>query len=81
MFLSFEGTSIKLYFVGRMECKSVFENTVFYIRELTFLKVLKILIDRWFVYFKTTTFAAVHFYVDIRTDCSVSSCHSPPMTN
>lgn len=36
-----------------------FENTVFYIRELTFLKVLKILIDGWSIYFKITRFAAV----------------------
>lgn len=46
VFLSFEGTYIKSFILlRRMECKqSVFlKKTVFYIRELTFLKVLKIL--------------------------------------
>lgn len=42
VFLSFEGTYIKLYFVeGWNVNKLFFENTVFYIRELTFLKSIK----------------------------------------
>lgn len=41
VFLSFEGTYIKLYFnEGWNVNKLFFENTVFYIRELNFLKVL-----------------------------------------
>lgn len=59
VFLSFEGTYIKLYFEGWNVNSLFFENTVFYIRELTFLKVLNILIDGWYIYFKITGFAAV----------------------
>lgn len=59
VFLSFDGTYIKLYFKGWNVNSLFFANTVFYIRELTFLKVLKILIDGWYIYFKITGFAAV----------------------
>lgn len=60
VFLSFEGTYIKSFILlRRMECKqSVFlKKTVFYIRELTFLKVLNF--DGWYIYFKIMGFAAV----------------------
>ena len=60
VFLSFEGTYIKLYFVEGWNVNNLFfENKVFYIRELTFLEVLKILIDGWYIYFKIMEFAAV----------------------
>lgn len=42
VFLSFEGTYIKLYFVEGWNVNNpFFEDTVFYIKELTFLKVLE----------------------------------------
>lgn len=80
VFLSFEGTYIKLYFVEGWNVNNLFfANTVFYIRELNFLNLLKILIDGWSIYFKITRFAAVqlslHFYVDVCTRCTMSSCH------
>lgn len=85
VFLSFEGTYIKLYFVEGWNVNNlfVFLEIQYFISEILNFSgsIEKFSIDGWYIYFKITKIfcgcisSSIHFYVDVRTRRTMSSCH------